>query len=224
MKLLLLSYSFALCLLTFNLLGVGCASKEVVIHLDAKDEFRFAKENFDKKKYGRAAEGFKRLIFNHPGSEYVEEAQYLLGKSYFLKRAYPEAAQEYEFLLKSFPESRFADDAHFELALIYYKQSPKSYRDQSITKNALNYFEDFLTQYPESDRVEEAKEYRTKCIDKLVKKEFATAKLYMKLGHRKSAIIYLEDILKKYPSNSYLEEINRLLEICKGRASSASPE
>jgi len=224
MKVLLLSCGFAVCLLTFNFLVLGCASKKVVIHLDAKDEFRLAKENFDKKKYGKAAEGFKRLIFNHPGSEYVEEAQYRLGKSYFLKHDYLEAEQEYAFLLRSFPESRFADDAHFELAYIYYKQSPPYQVDQSLTKKALNYFEDFLIKYPESAKVEEAKEYRTKCIDKLVKKEIATVKLYMKFGSRKSALIHLEDILEKYPSNSYLDEINRLLEICKSKASSTSPE
>jgi len=201
--------------LTFDFLGLGCAHEKVIINLDVKDEFRLAKENFDKKKYGKAAEGFKRLIFNHPGSGYVEEAEYWLAKSYFLKRDYLEAEQEYEFLLKSFPESRFADDAHFELALIYYKQSPPYRLDQSLTKKALNYFEDFLTKYPESVWVEEAKEYRTKCIDKLVKKEIAAAKFYMKLGHRKSALIHLKDILQKYPSNSYLDEVNRLLRICK---------
>jgi len=197
------------------LILLGCAHEKVTIILDAKDEFRIAKENFDKKRYGKAAEGFKRLIFNHPGSEYVEEAQYWLAKSYFLGHDYTEAEQEYEFLLKSFPESRFADDAYFELALIYYKESPPYYLDQSLTKKALNYFESFLAKYPESVWVEKAKEYRAKCIDKLVRKEIATAKLYMKLGHKKSAIIHLEDILKEYPANSYLDEINRLLQICK---------
>lgn len=205
------SLTYFLLLASYFLLLAGCGGHKKQVKLGPEEIFRTSKQYFDKKKYGKAINGFKKVIFEHPGSHWTEQAQYYLAKSCFLSKDYINAEMEYDFFIRSFPESRFTDDAYFELAVSYYKESPPYYLDQSLLKKAYEKFETFELKYPDSKWQPEAEKYKQKCIDRFVKKELATAKLYIKLGRPKPATIYLEDILNKYPENSFKEEIEELL-------------
>lgn len=195
----------------------GCARHELDVKLDAEDQFKVAKQEFEQKHYDKAINGFKRIMFEFPGSKWVEEAQYWLAKSYFEQKNYPQAELEYDFFLRSFSRSRFADDAYFELCLCYFKQSPPYWLDQSLTERALQRFRAFEIRFPDSNLLDKAKEYEKKCISKLVKKDLETAKLYIKMGRPKSAVLYLKDIQEQYPENSDSQEIAELLEKCNAR-------
>ncbi|MDI6840647.1 MAG: outer membrane protein assembly factor BamD [bacterium] len=191
---------------------LSCSRHKTEVKLNVEDEFTLAKSEFEYKHYDKAIDGFKRVIFRYPGSKWVEESQYLLAKAYLEKKDHTQAELEYDFFIQSYPRSRFADDAYFELSLCYFKESPPYGIEQSLTKKALQLFRSFIAKYPDSELIDKAREYEKKCIDKLVKKELETAKLYVKLGKPASAILYLKDIQQSYPDNSYSKEIARLLE------------
>jgi len=192
----------------------SCTKKTIRYDMPAKDLFKISKEAFDNKKYDIAIDGFKKLVFEHPGSEYIDEAQFFLAESYMKTKDYENAVVEYRFLIENFPESPYIDDASYKLGLTYFKASPPYYLEQTKTEDALKIIERFAVGFPESEWIEEAREVEKKCLNKLSRKEFENGKLYYKLGHFESAKIYLLDILESYPSSSYMDETKYTLALC----------
>jgi outer membrane protein assembly factor BamD len=65
---------------------------------------------------------------------------------------------------------------------------------------------DFLDDYPESDRREEAAELLTEARRKLAQKTYKNGYLYYRLGHYESALIYLEKVLNDYHDTDWVRE------------------
>ena len=152
--------------LLFLLLHCG-GRKGFTPRLDPEDRFTLAKRHLDVGKYVRAQEEFKRLIFENPGSGYVDDAQYYLAESYFLNKEYDFALLEYGYLIDNYRSSEYVDDAHFKVGLSYYRRSKPSHLDQTDTKKALDEIELFLTKYPGSEFAEDALDTKRKCLEKL---------------------------------------------------------
>jgi len=200
--------------LLITLLLLNCTKETIRQGLPSDELFKLSKEYYDRKKYGTAIDGFKRLIFEHPGSEYIDDAQFYLGDSYLQTHDYENAAVEFRFCIQNFPESPYLDDAHYKLGVTYYKASPAYYLDQRRTHEAVKVIDRFITRFPESELIEEAKGIKEKCFDKLSKKGLENGKLYCKSGHYKSAKIYFDDIIEQYPSSSHIEEARFMLALC----------
>lgn len=205
------SHKFCFLLIFILLCLLSCSRNKSEAELGPEEEFKIAMLKFEAKNYDKAIGGFKRIVFRFPGSKWAEEAQYKLAKSYFLQKDYSTAQIEYDFFLKSYQRSRFADDAAFESAVCNFYESSPYYLDPSLTKKALQEFRSFIKKYADSELIHQAKEYEQKCIDKLVRKDLETAKLYIKIGKKEAAILYLEDLQKNYPNSSYTSEISDLL-------------
>lgn len=201
-------------LILCSLFLLTCTKETIKQNMLAEDLFEFSKEAFNKKKYNLAIEGFKMLVFEHPGSEFIDDGQFYLGESFFNSKDYENAVVEYRFFIQNFPESPYLDDANYKLGFSYYKSSPSYYLEQTRTEEALKIIERFLIRFPESEWIEEAEEVKRKCFDKLAKKELENAKLYYKLAHFRSAEIYLEDLLESYPSSIHIDETKYRLGLC----------
>lgn len=198
-----------------SLLVFACCSKDSIKRgLPADELYTISKQAYDNKKFGKAIEGFKRLVFEHPGSELIDDAQFYLGESYFYSKDYENAAVEYRFLMQGFPESPFLDDAHYKLGLTYFKASPPYYLDQRRTQEALRVIERFISRFPESELFDDAQAVREECLSKLSRKELENGKLYYKLGHYESAEIYLMEVVNSYPTSSYFDESRFTLALC----------
>lgn len=173
--------------------------KGVSPKLPPEDRFVLAKRYMETGEYLKAQEEFKRLIFEHPGSDYVDDAQYNLGESYFLDKEYDLAILEYKFLIDNYKGSPYIDASQFKLGFCYYKLSNPSYLDQTNTKKALDEIELFLTKYPQSEHTDDALNIKKKCLEKLAKKDLEAGKLYMKLKKYTSARVYFESLIEDYP-------------------------
>lgn len=190
---------------------VGCASREHLVRLDAEDQFAVAKRDFDKGSYSRAAESFRRLTFEHPGSARVDEAQFLLGMCYHRMKDYIQAEAEFRHLALNYPDSPFADDAFFYLGMTYYRQMPAYYHDQSVTYKAIDSFSRFLVKYPDSEFSPRAREKITECRNRLAQKELENGKLYLKLRGYESAVLYFQHVATEYSDTKWSAEAKRLL-------------
>jgi outer membrane protein assembly factor BamD len=195
-------------------LFVCCSKDSIKKGIPADDLFTLSKDAFDNKKYGKAIEGFKRLVFEYPGSELIDDAQFYLGESYFYSNNYEDAAVEYKFLMQGFPESPFLDDANYKLGVTYFRASPAYYLDQRRTQEALRVIERFMTRFPESELYDDAQAVKDECLSKLSRKELENGKLYYKLGHYESAGLYLLDLVENYPTSSYIDESRYVLALC----------
>lgn len=88
--------------------------------------------------------------------------------------------------------------------------------DQSGTYTAIQQLQTFLEYYPASSKKQEAQDMVFALQDKLVLKEFMSAKLYYNLGNYmgnnyESCVITAQNALKDYPYTDYREDLSILI-------------
>jgi outer membrane protein assembly factor BamD len=203
------------------LIGLGilylflcCSHTPPVGKLDAEDQYLLAKEKFDAHNYDQALLEFQKLIWNYPGSDYVDEAQYHLAECYRLQEDYATAVVEYSRLLRNYSQSSLAPAAQYHLALSYYEQSLPSHLDQDFTRKAIAELDLFLEDYPASEYFPKARELLLRARSKLAKKDFDNAKLYYKMDDYDAAIIYIEELLEEYDDTEWTDDAQYLLGEC----------
>ncbi|KPJ50764.1 hypothetical protein AMJ40_02060, partial [candidate division TA06 bacterium DG_26] len=174
--------------------------------LDPESRFALAQQYMESRNYVKAEQEFKRLIFEHPGSDLVDDAQYYLAECYFLDEEYDLAILEYTFLIDNYRGSPYLDRAYFKIGLSYYNLSRPYYLDQTSTTKALDEIDLFLAKYPQSEYKDSALTVREKCLEKLAKKDFEAANLYMKLNKHTAARVYFQAIVEDYPGTHISEE------------------
>jgi len=202
---------FGICLVA---LLMGCGGARPTRVLVAEDQYLLAQKKFDEGRYQDAQLEFQKLIWNYPGSDYVDDGQYYLAECYRLQEDYPGAVVENERLLRSYSQSPFAPAAQYHLALCYYQQSLPSNLDQEFTHKAIQEVQVFLEDYPNSEFLPQARELLLQAQTKLAKKSFDTAYLYYKLGNFDSAIIYIEELLREFTDTRWAVDAQYLMGEC----------
>ncbi|MEO0107171.1 MAG: outer membrane protein assembly factor BamD [candidate division WOR-3 bacterium] len=185
---------------------IGMCSKQILTPLAPEDEFERAMEFFKNKKYDIAIQAFERIIFYHAGSEYVDDAQFYLGRTYFEKKDYNQAIVEFDYLIKNFANSPYLEEAYLFRAKSALLKSPSYEKDQTETKEAIALFDEFLTRFPSSRFTEEVRGYILFARDRLAKKELENGKLYIKLKEPKAAMLYFKYLIENYPETSSANE------------------
>ncbi|MCK4352534.1 tetratricopeptide repeat protein [candidate division WOR-3 bacterium] len=66
---------------------------------------------------------FKDVIQEYPESQFVDDAQYWIGKTYFIQTNYTESIKELKRLLTHYPKSKFCSYAYMVIGDSYYEQS-----------------------------------------------------------------------------------------------------
>jgi outer membrane protein assembly factor BamD len=186
--------------------GWGCGPKPPKAVLDAEDQYAVAKREFDEGHWDQAITELQKLIFNHPGAGFIDSAQYLLGMAYFNQEDYPLAIMEFNKLLLSYPTSRLADDATFMIAKSDFEMSPKAELDQTHTQKAADQLKNFLDDYPESDRREEAQQLLLECRSKLAKRAYKAGHLYYRMKRYDAALIYFDKILNDFHDTEWAKK------------------
>jgi outer membrane protein assembly factor BamD len=177
----------------------GCATRPELVELPAEEEFQRAQGYLENRQYDRAIQGFERVIFYHPSSEFVDDAQYWLARTYFAKNDFAQSVIEFDYLIKNFSASPFIEEANFYRAKSYVKQAPGWDRDQTEINEAIDYLDEFLTRYPNSKYTNEVKELILSARDRLARKELENGKLYMKLKEPGAAVKYFLFVIENYP-------------------------
>jgi outer membrane protein assembly factor BamD len=185
---------------------ISCTTRQALPPLSAPDEFERAMAYFENKKYDSAIQAFERIIFYHPTSEYVDDAQYWLGRSYFENENYLQAAAEFDYLLRNFSNSIFSEEAYLYRAKSYFFNAPSYDRDQTGLMAALSSLNEFLTLYPNSEHTDEIRELILEGRNRLAKKEVENGKLYIKLKKPNAALLYFDYVLETYPETDVAHE------------------
>lgn len=184
---------------------ISCG-KHVLTPLEPADEFERAMSFFENRKYNDAALAFQRIIFYHPSSEYVDDAQFWLGRSYFEQKEYTQAIIEFEYLIRNFSTSPFLEQAYLYRAKAYLSKAPRFYKDQTETKKAIGLLDEFLTRFPNSQYTNEVRVLILSARNRLAKKEVENGKLYLRLNETNAALLYFEYVIETYPETDVSSE------------------
>lgn len=157
--------------------------------------------------YERALPLLEELTALTRGDTLFERVSYLYSKSYFGIKDYVMAGYYLENFSKTFPTSKYAEECSFLSAMCQYKESPGHELDQTATEAAIDQFQLFLSQYPNTGLTDSCNTLIDQLRRKLEQKEHANAMLYVKTRHYESGGIALRNFVKKWPNSRYREEV-----------------
>jgi len=183
---------------------ISCAGTKNNIDETIKDKFNMGIENLENEKYLQAQSDFKNVLIRGTGTDLGDDAQYYLGESYYRNKEYLLAISEYEKLTRKMGYSPFVEDARFKICEAYSVESPRYYLDQEYTLKALERYQEFIDDYPNSKLLDDALSSISILREKLAKKAFETGILYMKMDEYESAKLAFQIVIDEYYDTSFL--------------------
>lgn len=183
----------------------SCKSSDVEKILTAEERFELGMKEYEKGNYLEAIDEFNIITMQYPGSAVSDDAQYYLGECRFKREEYLLASYEYETLKRNMPASPLVPKAQYKIALCYYMLSPKSSLDQTYSWKAIEEFQTFIEYFPEDSLVVDAEAKISELREKLAKKDYETAILYMNMEYFKAATYYFDKVIDLYHDTKYSE-------------------
>lgn len=194
-----------------SLLLFSCSEYTAV--LKSKDyEYRYeaAKALYAQGHYRQASELFSLLLAPLKGTSYGEESLYMLGESNMKAKDYESAVMFFKKYYQTYPKGSYMEMARFNAGYSLYKQTPDIRLDQSSTMEAIKEFQNFLDYCPETSLKSQAHDIIFDMQDRLVRKEYLSAKLYYDLGtytlnsiyggnNYEACVVTAQNALKDYP-------------------------
>jgi len=201
--------------------------------------FQKAQLNFEKGNYSKAVSNFTELINTKPSSQFVPYAYMRRASANYNLQAYDKSIEDYLVVVQQYKTHSVAEEAllplqevlnlqnrssEFDRYLAAYKKANPDKRglesvEFETAKNqyfnldynkAVNSFKGFISAYPESGKLDEAKYY--------------IGESYYRLGENENALNYYNEILAKGTFGQMSKIINRIgeLEYASGRYENAT--
>ena len=185
-------------------------------------KYEAAKEYYAAGMYNRSSLMLQDVIRSLKGTDKGEESLYLLAMASYKAHDYDAAHTYFSKYYQSYPRGLFAEEASFFSARSLYMTVPETKLDQTATYNAVTEFQNFMEAYPASKYNDQVQSLIFSLQDKLVEKEYLSAKLYYDLGtyfgncanggsNYQACIITAENAIRDYPYTSRREEFAILI-------------
>ena len=142
----------------------------------------------------------------YQGKPQMERIQYMVADANYNTKDYLLAAYYFDRFTKNYPRSSKREEAAYLKAMSYYLSTPRPSLDQSDTKKAIDAFQQFIDNYPDSERIKDANEYMKELQLKLEKKGFDIAYQYYHTENYKAAIVAFDNFLSDNLGTSFKED------------------
>lgn len=166
-----------------------------------------AREYYEAKQYVKSSELLAQILPRYRATEEAEELNWMNAQSFFGMKQYDLAGSYFKSLLEQYPFGKYAEEASFMAARCDYNIAPRAELDQESTRNAIDGFNLFVSRFPASQRVDEAKQLTKELQERLVEKSYLSARLYYDMNQYKAAVTALNNSLKEFSDSKYREEM-----------------
>ncbi len=173
------------------------------------EEYQQIVKLFEEENYEKAIDFLKYFFNRYPGSHWIDDAQFYYAECYYNLESYMEATNEFQFLLNNFPNSNWSELALLRKAQCLGQMAPIPQRDQSLTKEAIEAYDEFISKYPYSKYLKEAYTGKKIAQEKINQKLLEIGETYIKMGIDKAATIYLNRVAEN--SEEWNNKANLLL-------------
>lgn len=201
----------------FMLCSCGTSSK-IALSRDSDQKYETAKQAYASGHYSRCASLLEDIIVVMKGTDKAEESLYMMAMAQYNMGEYEVASTYFKQFYGSYPKGEFSELARYNSGKSLYNSVPDPRLDQSSTTTALTELQSFLDYCPTSQYRDRAQDMIFELQDKLVEKEYISAKLYYDLGsyfgncteggsNYEACIVTCQNTLKDYPYTKLREEI-----------------
>lgn len=200
--------AFSLALLT-----TGCGKREdPILRLSAEESLTLGKQFLEDEKYARARRHLIHAFEVEPNSRSGREALLLAADALYLQGStenYIKCEAKYRDFLNRFPTSDLSDYAQFKVAECLSARVERPDRDQEVTLDALEAYEELLRLYPDSEYLPEARQRMREMNDQLAAHELVVGSFYIRYGGKgicQASIGRLEYLQESYPQFAQMDE------------------
>ncbi len=184
--------------------GCGGSSSRIPQNVPDPDRILFerATEALENRKWVTSREDFRLIIDNYPQSEYRARAKLGVGDAYLEERSPASLAlaiSEFNEFLAFFPTHERADYAQYQLGMAHQVQMRSPDRDQTNTRMAIEEFETFVSRYPNSALMDDARSQLRETRDRLSESEYRVGFFYYRLRWYAGAIDRFRRLLEDDP-------------------------
>ena len=158
-------------------------------------KYSFADSLYDAGKYRKSVKLWEQIVPAYRGKPQAERIMYLYADSHYQVEDYYLAGYQFDRFVSAYPDSDKAEEAQYKAAVSYAELSPNYQLDQSETEKGLDYLQQFITAYPESEYAADASERIKELSIKLQKKSYMVAKGWHKIMDYPVAISAFDDFL-----------------------------
>jgi outer membrane protein assembly factor BamD len=200
-------------ILLITIVFTGCKSKFEKLRLstDIGRKYQEAIKLYNKKEYSKALVLFDDLVQRYRGRSEAEDLYYYYAYTNYQLKDYLSARYHFKTFADTYPNSPKAEECRFLTAYCYYLDSPNFSLDQDNTLRAIESLQLFINIYPKSDRVAEASKLILDLRDKLERKSYENAKLFLDISDYQAAVIAFRNSTKDYPDTKFAEEMDFLI-------------
>ena len=194
------------------LLG-GCKSEFEKIRASGDTDLIYKKafELYDQEEYLRSQTLFELIIPAYRGRPELEKIYFTYAYTYYYLNKYILANYYFKTFAATFPTSNYKEEAEFMVAYSSYQMSPSFRLDQTYTEKSIEEFENFVNNYPQSERVKECNRLIDEMRLKLEQKTFDEGRLYFDLRQYQAAMVTFENLLRDFPETSNAEQVRYLI-------------
>ena len=201
-----LSYIVALVFITMAF--CSCSGVQKVINTgDPKIMFEQAKLYYAAEKWSKATVLLESCEPYFRGTPSEDTVSFYKARCYFKDHDYMTASTMLDEFRRTFGRSAFIEDAEAIYAISLYNMCPSPERDQSSTTQAIIAISEYMSHYPNSERIELFQEMTEDLSWRMHEKSFINAYTYYKIERYKSAVVAFRNALKQYPHSHRREDL-----------------
>ena len=214
---------------------------KILKYADYEYKYEAAKSYFGKGQFTKAASLLEEVVTILKGTSNGEESLYMLGMAYYNQKDYLTASHYFNNYYTTYPRGIYTELARYYSGKALFLDTPEPRLDQSSTYKAIQELQMFMEYFPNSKYKTESQLMIFNLQDKLVMKDYLSAKLYYNLGtyignasttadnkingnNYLACITTAQNALKDYPYTTMREEISILLLRAKYKLGVASVE
>lgn len=206
-----------------SVLFTSCGNyTKIMQSADYEYKYEMAKQYYADGHYSRSIILLQDVISVLKGTDKGEESLFLLGMSAYRGHDFESAASFFKKYYQTYPKGTYVKDARFYCGKSLYLCTPEPRLDQTETQGAMTELQNFIEIYPTSQFVDEAQQLLFKLQDKLIEKEYLSAKMYYDMGtyfgncsfggsNYQACILTAQNALKDYPYASRREDLSIMI-------------
>jgi len=149
--------------------------------------------------YQDAVDKFQDIIDNYPYSEYAVLAELRIADAHFAQQRWEEALNYYRDFAQLHPDHAKVPYTMLRTALCHERQSEKSVRDQTQTREAVAALDSLILRYPNAPETAEAEELWKKLRRKLATQALQVGDFYFQREEYQSAANRYRSVIDEFP-------------------------
>lgn len=178
---------------------ISCASERPKGKTEAEVLFKEAQELMDEERYLLAIEKLNVIKNQYTYSYYAKPAELLHADVLFLQENYLEAASSYMLYRDFHPKDPRIEYVIYKIAESYFMQMPETFdRDLQSADEAIRYYEELITKYPNTQFKKDSIEKINRCKDMKRQKDLYIADFYYRTDQYLASRYWYKDIFKNH--------------------------